>query len=117
MKRERAFPNTFAPACGNRELGASEAVAGLGFGVFKYRALPPKVRKAVDEEMERRRERRPVPWAAQSRRRAEALALAGELVRRGSEKGAAAAGGGSPGRPRGRHARAGPPPPTGQQDK
>lgn len=88
VKQERAFPNTFAPACGNRELRVSEIIAGLGFGVFKYRALPPKVRKAVDEEMDRRRERKPEPWAVQSKRRAEMLATARELVRHSSEKGA-----------------------------
>lgn len=52
MKRERVFKNTFEPACEDRELRVSGIVAGLRFGAFKYDHLPPKVRKAVDEELE-----------------------------------------------------------------
>lgn len=91
MGQEPAFPNTFAPACGNRELWVGEIIAGLGLGAFKYRALPPKVRDAVDEEMKRRRERKPEPWAVQSRRRAKMLVAARDLVRCIPEKGAPAA--------------------------
>lgn len=53
MKQERVFKNTFEPACRDRELRVSGIVAGLRFGAFKYDRLPPKVRKAVDEELER----------------------------------------------------------------
>lgn len=53
MNRERVFKNTFEPACRDRELEVSGIVAGLRFGLFKYDQLPPKVRKAVDEEIRR----------------------------------------------------------------
>lgn len=53
MRRERVFKNTFEPACKDREVRVSGIVAGLRFGAFKYSRLPPEVRKAVDEEVER----------------------------------------------------------------
>lgn len=83
MKQERVFKNTFAPACENHELSVSDIIAGLGFGAFKYRALPPEVRKAVGEEMKRRTKAREArPRAGEAKRRAEMLDAARELVQR-----------------------------------
>ena len=55
VKRERAFKNTFAPSCEEQELTVGDIVTGMRFGLFKYRHLPPEVRGAVDEEIERMR--------------------------------------------------------------
>lgn len=53
MSRGEEFENTFAPECGNRTLTAREIVAGMRFGAFEYDLLPPRVRRAVDEEVKR----------------------------------------------------------------
>lgn len=77
------FKNTFAPACKNRELDVNDIIAGLGFGAFKYRTLPPEVRKAVDEEMKRRAVARGRhPRANEAKQRAEMLDAARDIVQR-----------------------------------
>lgn len=89
VKQERVFQNTFAPACENRDLGVGEIIVGLSFGAIKYRALPPEVRKAVDEEMRSRVSGREAsPHVDDSRRRVEMLGAAQDLMRQGPERGA-----------------------------
>lgn len=83
------FQNTFAPECENRDLGVGQIIVGLSFGAIKYKALPPDVRKAVDEEMRRRiRERAANPQVDNGKRRVEMLEAANGLMREDSVKSA-----------------------------
>ncbi|MDD9813349.1 MAG: hypothetical protein OXU37_03645 [Thaumarchaeota archaeon] len=88
MKQERVFQNTFAPECENHELSVGQIIVGLGFGAFKYRKLPPEVRKAVDEEMRRRVKKREAhPYVDDSKRRIKMLKAAQSAMQQSSEKG------------------------------
>jgi len=48
------FKNTFAPNVVNDYLSVGTIINGLKRGAFRLDALPPDVRRAVSEELERR---------------------------------------------------------------
>jgi len=90
MSRGEEFENTFAPECGNRALTAREIVAGMRFGAFKYDLLPPKVRRAVDEEVKRQQARpRHQTYADEAKWRVRFLGAARDHMRSGSVDGSA----------------------------
>jgi len=90
MSGGEEFENTFAPECGNRALTAREIVAGMRFGAFKYDLLPPKVRRAVDEEVKRQQARpRHQTYADEAKWRVRFLGAARDHMRSGSVDGSA----------------------------
>ena len=52
--KPKLFKNTFAPRCDNEYLMVHDVITGLKFGAFCLDDLPPEVRDAVREELERR---------------------------------------------------------------
>ena len=51
----RVFENTFAPTCKHKTLTADQIICGMRFGVFQTDSIPTDIRKAVQEEIDRRR--------------------------------------------------------------
>jgi len=54
---QKTFKNTFAPNCGNEELTVDMIIAALRTTVMHSKDLPKEVQDAVEEELERRREK------------------------------------------------------------
>jgi len=54
---QKAFKNTFAPNCGNEELTVDMIIAALRATLMHSKDLPKEVQDAVEDELERRREK------------------------------------------------------------
>lgn len=54
-KKQKTFKNTFAPHCPDKELTAGQVIGLLRFSALQNDALPDEVRRAVREELGRRR--------------------------------------------------------------
>ena len=55
LSRQKRFKNTFVPHCPDESLTAGQVIGLLRFSALQNDALPEDVKRAVREELERRR--------------------------------------------------------------